>query len=94
MKTTKAKSKIEMIKKFYELDQEIKELQAMAKTTKAMIKDLLDHESTQAGEYLVLFDERTRKDLNKKALQEYLGEEYDDFIKESSYETMSVKRVG
>lgn len=92
MKTQKSEI-IEALRRLAETVEMRKDLDKVEKAIKDQIKEYMGNETLlQAGKYIAIQKEVTRRDLDKVKLQEFLADDYDKFIKESSYRTLEVKK--
>jgi predicted phage-related endonuclease len=94
MKKISSKKVVETVKEFQAIKKQMSEMEATMKELRASLKEALgDESSALVGEFLVLVSERTRKDVDKDALQKELGDAFDKFLKVSSYEILEVKKA-
>jgi predicted phage-related endonuclease len=64
------------------------------KDLRDMFKDEMgDDELMRVGEFILIASTRIRTDLDKKALQQRLGDELKEFEKKTEYKTLDVKTV-
>lgn len=69
-----------------------KALDEAEKTIKeSLLAALGDETAAEAGKYLIMQSDRTRTDLDKKALEVELGEELRRFEKQTTYTILEVK---
>ena len=80
----------ETIKKYFEIDQEIKRLN---KKKKEYREFLLGQESGQYGDFDLKLSTHYRHELNMDELKEYLGDALDSFRKSKVSERITVKKL-
>lgn len=94
MKTIRSESIISLTAKYEETKAMQKTLEESLKTMRESLLAAMGDEATaKAGEYLLLRSERTRTDLDKKALLQALGADLAQYEKKSSYEILEVKKA-
>lgn len=82
------------ISRTYEIREEIRRLEAEAKTLRPVIDvNLGEMNVLVAGEYALTRSQRERRDLDKDLLRSELGERYFEFERVSVYSVLDIKRV-
>jgi len=80
------------ISRLYEISTMVKELEAEATKIKDEVKDEYGVGVHVFGDLKVSVTESTRESLNKKGLRDLLGDKLKEFISETTYKSVSVRR--
>lgn len=92
MKTQKAEI-VQALRRLAETVEMRKELDKVEKAIKDQIKEFMGDEMIlHGGDYVAIQKEVKRTDLDKQALQAHLGDDYENFLKQTSYRTLEVKK--
>ena len=80
-----------LIKDYLYLKEQIKQLSERKDGIENMIKALMkEHETGRIGSNMVHWRTINRKSLDSKRLREYFGDNYEDYLTETSYRRLSV----
>lgn len=84
-----------LMKAIESIKEDIKEKQQLQKKYENQLKDALGHNTAgKTGAYLATWKQQTRRNLDKKALEEKYGKEViDQFYKESEYRVLRIKQI-
>lgn len=94
MKVIKNEKIIELAKRFDEARALEKSIQTELKTMReSLIAAMGDEASAKVGELLLILSERSRTDLDKKALQADLGDKLAKYERQSSYRILEIKQA-
>lgn len=94
MKISRSKMIESKALRFLDLRNSIKELGQEIETLRTELMGTMgDSNALSVGDFVLLISERIRTDLDRKSLEQFLGEELDQFINESTYKTFEVKRA-
>lgn len=94
MRTSQSAANVEKALNLLKMIEQRKMIEKAEKELKDHFKDLLGEDSIIiVGEVVISLSERTRTDLDKKALAAELGDKIKQFEKSSTYQVMDVKRA-
>lgn len=84
-----------LMKAIESIKEDIKEKQQLQKKYENQLKDALGHNTAgKTAAYLATWKQQTRRNLDKKALEEKYGKEViDQFYKESEYRVLRIKQI-
>lgn len=84
-----------LMKAIESIKEDIKEQQQLQKKYENQLKDSLGHNTAgKTAAYLATWKQQTRRNLDKKALEEKYGKEViDQFYKESEYRVLRIKQI-
>jgi predicted phage-related endonuclease len=83
-----------ILSQYVSLSEQIKALTEQQEKLKKEIKHELGSKGEhKIGEFKISYAERTRIDLDKKKIEEFLGDKVKDFEKITGYEVLVVKKV-
>lgn len=84
-----------LMKAIESIKEDIKEQQQLQKKYENQLKDSLGHNTAgKTAAYLATWKQQTRRNLDKKALEEKYGKEaIDQFYKESEYRVLRIKQI-
>lgn len=84
-----------LMKAIESIKEDIKEKQQLQKKYENQLKDALGHNTAgKTAAYLATWKQQTRRNLDKKALEEKYGKEViDKFYKESEYRVLRIKQI-
>ena len=84
-----------LMKAIESIKEDIKEKQQLQKKYENQLKDALGHNTAgKTAAYLATWKQQTRRNLDKKALEEKYGKEaIDQFYKESEYRVLRIKQI-
>lgn len=84
-----------LIKAIESIKEDIKEQQQLQKKYENQLKDSLGHNTAgKTAAYLATWKQQTRRNLDKKALEEKYGKDViDQFYKESEYRVLRIKQI-
>lgn len=84
-----------LMKAIESIKEDIKEKQQLQKKYENQLKDALGHNTAgKTAAYLATWKQQTRRNLDKKALEEKYGKEViDRFYKESEYRVLRIKQI-
>lgn len=84
-----------LMKAIESIKEDIKEKQQLQKKYENQLKDALGHNAAgKTAAYLATWKQQTRRNLDKKALEEKYGKEIiDQFYKESEYRVLRIKQI-
>lgn len=83
------------VKRFSELKRSLKELSDEEQKIKEELKDIMHNLGTKiliSGEFVALITDRARKDLDKQKIQEILGDDFAECLKNVEYQIFEVKK--
>jgi predicted phage-related endonuclease len=92
MKNLRSKTDLEKVNELKELMKQVKELQKREKELKEHFKNKLES-SAKCGDTLIVIDEAKRTSLDKKELQNLLGDDLKNYEKTTVYKKISLKDV-
>lgn len=94
MKNIKKADLVETAHNFAIIREQIRMLEQTQKIMRQeLIEALGDQNSALIGEYLIILSERIRTDLDKDALQKELGDKFQEFLKQSTYSVLDVRKA-
>ncbi len=93
MKTIRAKSDIEKANELFELIEARKEIERKERELKDYFK-AMGEAAIKANDILITLTEKERTNLDRKALQAFMGDKLVEFETTTEYVQVDVKRVG
>lgn len=94
MKITKSQSTISVVERYESLKSSQAAIEKEMKVLREELIGALGGENSMlAGQFLIILSQVTRTDLDKKALQQDLGDKLHDYEKKTTYEKLEVKKA-